>query len=75
MKMQKEFENNFLEWYDNLKCKIKCFSIKFSKQEQRKRRKEKKLLEKQIKYERFKAQKGGSWFWWSSMPSVLLEEV
>lgn len=57
MKMHTDFENNFLEWYDNLKGKIKYQSIKFSKRKQRKHRKEKRILEKQITYEKYKAQK------------------
>ncbi|KAJ8017783.1 hypothetical protein HOLleu_44581 [Holothuria leucospilota] len=57
MKMHTDFETNFLEWYDNLKGKIKYQSIKFSKRKQRKQRKVKRILEKQIMYEKYKAQK------------------
>lgn len=57
MKMHKDFESNLLECYDNLKGKMKLLFMKFSKQKQSKQRKQKKILEKQITYERYKAQK------------------
>ena len=51
------FESNFLIWYDNLKNRIKEKSIRYSKHKHRAANRQKKLLEKQITYEKVKMHK------------------
>ena len=56
-KTEYDYDNNFCKWYDEFKIRIKRISINFSKQKQRRLRKTKRSLEKQINYENYKAQK------------------
>ena len=48
---------DFIEWYENLKMKIKSESIAFSKRKAREYRKKESKLTKQIDYEKIKAHK------------------
>ena len=56
-KSHSDYNLDFTAWYESLKTKIKQRSIIFSKRKKRAQRKRENLLDKQINYERIKAQK------------------
>ena len=57
MKSDERYETDFLNWYDDLKCSIKKFTIKYATTRQRVLRSLKKKLKKDIQYGKKKAQK------------------
>ena len=65
------YETDLLVWYDQLKEKIKRFSINSSKEKQRAARREKRSLSKQIAYERYKLQKFADY---DSTRMIILED-
>ncbi|KAJ8031231.1 hypothetical protein HOLleu_27895 [Holothuria leucospilota] len=57
MKSHERYETDFLNWYDDLKCAIKSFTINYATSRQRVIRSLNKKLKKDIQYEKKKAQK------------------